>query len=665
MDREVSEEGRLRRLLPHTWHAFLGRFGGVTPIQARAAGPVVSGESLLVCAPTASGKTEALLAPLVERLIRQDRHLGGIRLLVICPTRALCNDLHRRVEKPLSRCGWDSGIKSGDSPRLIDSDRPSVVVTTPESLDSILARQPRRLRSVGAIVLDELHLLDGRVRGDQLQMLVKRLGQVAPGLQVCGASATAARSDVLARRFASEDAGVVEVRSGRDRQIDMELVQALDLREAAAIIEELARGTPGAKWLIFCNRRDEVEYLSAHIEGVEVFAHHGSLSRGERLRVEERFLNAPQGLCAATMTLELGVDIGDVDQVVCINPPPNVASFSQRIGRGNRRGERLKVLGLYVSGFDRARFEHLADCARRGQWFGEEVAFRPSVIAQQAVSLMHQNPRGWISARALHGRLPDAIGSGVSVGDCEAILAAMRDEGYLYGDSRGRFVADEQARLDYERGQMHSHITSAGEVEIIDEATGRRLGTAAPDGEAGLLLAGRHREVTRVTDKQIFVGSSDDDKEPKFISRMGPRYSYGLARDLARFLGHGPGEMPMDRVGESSWMVGHFMGSLWGQCTAMVMRKQGFRVKSVGAFELRCRWPKSGDPPTGFGDESSIEAWMGAELRRGYRRFLSRLEVGPWGRFVPEEQLRRWVEESLDIESFAEALSSFKRVERR
>ncbi len=655
------QEARLRGQLPHTWHAFLGRFGGVTEIQAAAVEPLLAGRSALLCAPTASGKTEALMAPLVERLIQADRHLSGMRLLVVCPTRALCNDLERRIARPLKRCGWESDIKTGDSPRLRGGEKgpPPVVVTTPESLDSMLARRPKVLRHVGAIVLDEVHLLDGEARGDQLQMLVQRLRKVAPGLQVCGASATAAQSSRLAQSYCGEAAVVIEVESKRDRQIDLELVQTPGVDAAVAVIEEAARAQRSAKWLVFANRRDEVEYMAANLSGLPVFAHHGSLSRSERLRVEDRFLKAPRGICVATMTLELGVDIGDVDRVVCLNPPPNVASFSQRIGRGNRRDDRIKVLGLYSSSFDRARFEHLAACARQGRWFSERVAFRPGVIAQQAVSLMHQNRGGWISSGALHKRLPLEVRREWSVGECEAILEAMEEKDYLYSDSKGRYVADEEGVRDFERGQMHSHISAGGEVEIVDEATGRTLGRAFPDGEDGLLLGGRRREVTRVRDKQVFVETVDDDQEPRFMSRMGPRYTYALAQDLARFLGFSPRVMRMHPAGRGRWDMEHFAGTLWGQCLAMVMREKGFKVKRIKAFTLECRWSKGG-LPTSLGSEEEIEAALRRSLEEGYRRFLGRLDGGPWSRFVPVEQLHRWVVACLDMEKFAEEMARFE-----
>ncbi|MDX9724054.1 MAG: DEAD/DEAH box helicase, partial [Myxococcota bacterium] len=151
-------EEQLRALLPRTWHAFFGRFGRLRPIQRVAIPDIVSGRCVLVQAPTATGKTEALMAPLVERLLSQppSPQVGG---LVIAPTRALCNDLRRRLAAPLQRCGLSFAVKTADSKEAARSSLARILITTPESLDSLLARRAGELRSLQWLFLDELHLL--------------------------------------------------------------------------------------------------------------------------------------------------------------------------------------------------------------------------------------------------------------------------------------------------------------------------------------------------------------------------------------------------------------------------------------------------------------------------------------------------------------------------
>lgn len=659
---------RARREIPQTWHAFFARFPGLTATQKAAIGPISRGNAVLLCAPTASGKTEAILGPLIEAALNKERVKAGTRILVISPTRALCNDLLRRVRRPIEQLGWEVDAKSGDSPQLSVKRPPQVVVTTPESLDSLLSRNPAYLKDVDGLFLDELHLLHGTARGDQLRVLIQRLYSYRPELQVCAASATVPEAQALATLyFPGGPAEVVDASDqGRDRKMEVELRPAMTLEAAAEIIAEALEEREGVKLLTFANARAEVEWLASALRAKGAFAHHGSLSREERLRTEEAFLRARSGVCIATMTLELGIDIGDVDEVVLINPPPNVASFSQRIGRSNRRGDTVRALGLYSSEFDRLRFEHLIECARQGRLFADPIPFRPAVIAQQAVSLLYQNPKRWVSAGVLQSRLPAGEQGVYRVGEVEKILEKMRTEGYLHADSRGRYVGDEPAEKDYRYGRMHAHMATNNEIEVIDVNTGRTIGTAqVADVQnargARLLLAGKHRKVRRQGENSVFVDRAEDDLgDANFLTRSGPRYSYELARDLAQFLGYPPGELIFSLVGEREWEVHHFMGSLGAELLAQLLRGRGFTVKKTDPFFLKCR-RRSGKLPPFLGEAGAIEKELKVWLEEGggYRKFLGNLQIGPWGRYIPEEMLKEWVIRTVECEEFAERVAGY------
>lgn len=676
-----SAEKRARRLLPRVWHAFFGRFGRLTGAQAAAIEPICSGESVVLCAATASGKTEALLGPMIERCLGHETSLGQqdrlgqistrLQVVVVCPTRALCNDMLRRVRHPVQACNLRVGVKSGDHPGFSADDPPGVLITTPESLDSLLSRQPAALKHVAGLFIDEVHLLDGGPRGDQVRALVARLKSFRPDLQICCASATAADAERLGRQFVQGPAKILRVEGGRDRALRAQFCHVVDLQQAAAEIVGLSRDEPGAKILVFANTRAEVEWLAAalsQVGGLDSFAHHGSLSKAERLRTEKGFLNAPSGVCVATMTLELGIDIGDVDRAVLLNPPPNVASFTQRIGRSNRRGGQIQVTCLYSSGFDRQRFEHMIACAEAGRLFVEPTAFRPTLLPQQAVSLMFQNPAGWVSAGALHSRLPADVAADWTRADCQSVLERMRESGYLHADAHGRFVADEPARRDYRYGRIHAHIDADAEVEVVDEATGRTIGTAhwsgeeqsrAQSGDDGLLLAGKQRKVTRVRDRRVFVEVDDLDEAPSFLTRMGPRYSFELARDLAGFVGLADDEIRLVPTGDREWRLEHYFGTLWSKLLAAVLRDHGFRLVGVGAFHATLRAGRGGVPER-LGPAERIEAAVDDYLAVGYKELQKPLQPGPWRRFVPDQMMRRWVRECVRPAEFAQVAAGFR-----
>ncbi|MGM0578249.1 MAG: DEAD/DEAH box helicase [Myxococcota bacterium] len=677
MDGAVDDERTVRDLLPHAWYPFFGRFGRLTPIQRRAVRPIVRGEPVLLTAPTASGKTEAALAPLVERLLAGDTPRAGLAIVVVTPTRALANDLHRRLAGPLRRAGVGLDLKTGDAPGFDDDAPPGVLVTTPESLDSMLSRRPRALRTVQAVVCDELHLLDRSARGDQLRCLLARLDQVAPGVQRCAASATVPDTGALARRFLGPEARMVTGGGEAGRAIDADVAEARTLEEAADAVMERFTSGGARKLLVFTNVRAEVEALTALLSGEprlrsRVFAHHGSLSRDERLRVEGRFLDAPRAVCVATMTLELGVDIGDVDRVVLLSPPPNVSSLVQRVGRANRGEATTRVTCLHDGAFERTRFEHLLECAAAGTLFEDSVALRPTVVAQQALSLLLQNPKGWISVEALHGRLAPDAASLWAADDCEAILGQMAEAGWLRAVDRGRFVAEERATQAFEYGRMHSLIASSPEVEVVDEVTGRPVGRArvsaserdalASGGDVALSLGGKRREVTRIRDERVFVRSDDGVEEGRFIAREAPRYSLGLARDLARHVGLPADTLLLERMGEDRWRLAHFLGTVGGALLDGVLRRRGMKRKAKGRggpFFTRVDGPDVPDDGS-LGNEDRLTRELETELLRRRKTFAGLLQPGPFVECVPDALLDRWIRESVDVERYAGVLSAMR-----
>ncbi|MEJ7713429.1 MAG: DEAD/DEAH box helicase [Pyrinomonadaceae bacterium] len=395
--------------LPHTWDALLARFGRFTSIQEQAIDPLLGGKNCVLVSATASGKTEAALAPLLELDKRRSFariHTRSLRLLYIVPTRALTRDLARRLEQPLARLAVRMKVKTGDEPPLNRSPAPELLLTTPESFDSMLANAPRMLKDVRFVVLDEIHLYDNTPRGDQLRVLLNRLrrlksyalarGDVASdAVQFCALSATVSDPKTVAGRYFADP---VVVQTNGQRELDVELL-AMD---GPGVLRQLFADLPrrgGKKVLVFCQRRAECEEL-AHLFsddspfGDQVYVHHASLDRRVRHAVEREFSNARAALCFATATLELGIDIGDVDLIVLTSPPNSTGSFLQRIGRGNRRTSRTAVVCLYRTAREEALYRIFIRAAVAGEIEAEDYVFRPSVIIQQLCSYIKQTRFG-------------------------------------------------------------------------------------------------------------------------------------------------------------------------------------------------------------------------------------------------------------------------------
>src|SRR5262249_27690717 len=158
------------------------------PSQLAAIPHVLAREDVFLSAATASGKTEALVAPLAEVIASGSGK--NVAVVYVAPTRALVNDVEKRCRAPLEEIGISCRVRTGERREFKEPTPSQFVITTPESLDSMLSRRPDLFRSLSAIVLDELHLVDKTYRGDQLRLIIRRLASVVNQLQVCGASAT-------------------------------------------------------------------------------------------------------------------------------------------------------------------------------------------------------------------------------------------------------------------------------------------------------------------------------------------------------------------------------------------------------------------------------------------------------------------------------------------
>lgn len=489
-DRVTMEE--LRRRLPRAWPALFQRFGRLTDIQVRALPELLAGRNVVLSSATASGKTEAAVAPFAERAVAR----GGLQILYVVPTRALCNDLERRLAGPLRALGLSLAVRTGDRPELDLRAPEELCVTTPESLDSMLCRSPAVFAPLRWILLDELHLLDGTYRGDQLRVLLRRLAKTTRGpLQFAALSATLADPEGMAARYFADP---VVVRAGGMRGLRLEVVP--DLGAAVALLRSERR----RKAIVFCNRRRDVEEaaqeLARHWPRDRIAVHHASLSRAVRERAEASMREWPFGLCVATTTLEIGLDIGDVDATVLLGAPPTPSAFQQRVGRACRREETVLAVGCTPDDDERRLFETYAELARRGTVEGRGYEPDPSVAVQQIFSLLYAEPRGLepTDLEAFLAPLCDAS-------EVRALVDHIVGQGLL--ERRGRRIVAASAVMDLgERGRLHSNIPDSREWRVVgpDGATLGTIVTAASRGDR-FYLAGRAYEVTGSSARVLHV----------------------------------------------------------------------------------------------------------------------------------------------------------------
>ncbi len=330
------------------------------PLQEESILPITSGAHCLLLAPTAGGKTEAAIFPVLSRIC--GRNWTGLSVLYVCPLKALLNNLHQRLDHYCRMVGrrcelWHGDVGQSQRNR-IKSDPPDILLTTPESLEVMLisAKPDGRemLRAIRVVIVDEIHAFAGDDRGWHLLAVLERIGRLAGReIQRIGLSATVGNPQELLEWLAGHcdgDRRVIQpMAPGATVEADVQLDYVGSLQNAAIVISRLFRGE---KRLVFCDSRSRVEELGSELRGlgVSVFLSHSSLSADERRTSERAFAEAQDCVIVATSTLELGIDVGDLDRVMQIDAPWSVASFLQRLGRtGRRSGTTRNCLFLATS----------------------------------------------------------------------------------------------------------------------------------------------------------------------------------------------------------------------------------------------------------------------------------------------------------------------------
>ena len=365
---------------------FAGRFAAPTDVQAKAWPCIAAGAHVLATAPTGSGKTLTAFLWALNQFAAGVWRPGRTRVLYVSPLKALNNDIQRNLLAPLGELRESRGFprirvqaRSGDTPQ---SERqkmlrqpPDILITTPESLLLLLttARGRAALATVETVVLDEVHALVDNRRGVQLMVSLERLSRLAGELQRIALSATVRPLDTVAayvgghgpdgaaRQVVVVAGGGVEqgahsrggLPSQPDKQIDLRVFFPEEVLNAAANGENIwgplaanfkARIESNRATLLFTNSRQLAEKITLKINEDELapiaYAHHGSLARDIRSEVERRLKAGEMKAIVATSSLEMGIDIGSLDEVLLVQTPPSIAAALQRLGRaGHGVGE--------------------------------------------------------------------------------------------------------------------------------------------------------------------------------------------------------------------------------------------------------------------------------------------------------------------------------------
>lgn len=666
----------LKAQLPRTWGAFFERHGTFTPAQIAAIPPLLAGDNVMLCAPTASGKTEAALAPLIERVLPASRPPSRLTLLYLLPTRALVNDLYSRLSIPLERLQISCAVKTHDfntfDPRAPDD----LLLTTPESLDALMAADARALMHVRGVVIDELHQLDGTARGDQLRVLLNRLRWLrgyaykredtdSDDLQFAALSATLAHPQAAADRY-FPDARVVTA-SG-ERALHLEILD-LDPDSPAALFDYLrtfqARGW--RKALAFCNTRAEVETYAAAVRrmstpfGDAIYVHYSNLEAKRRREIEESFAAAEVALCFASSTLELGIDIGSIDTVLLIGAPGSYAAFTQRIGRGGRRRGVIQAACFARTPLETALFGVFAEKTPQSP---ADSVFHPSVAVQQIFSLLRQSPTGAVRP----AQLTELLAGMMPVEDVTRLIGHLQALRFLQPGRPGEWRAGERLnRLVDEQATSHSVLSIYSNLQvdpyrlqIRDRASGQVVATVGGNwfNRDVLSLEGRPVSIEWYDGEALWVSPMQGAEAQEAAGQMGfasarQMLSVEVARALPEQFGLAPDTTPLIET-DNGLLWFHWLGDVYGLA---VLDLLGYTLP-VQATSQPGLCVLLAEPMI------RLPVWTEAQIRRylndRYRRYESMLALGAFHHLLPQELRRQAVIDQFNVPRFAQLVAALR-----
>lgn len=522
-------------LHPAVQHHVVNSLGwrSLRPLQRDTVVPILAGEHVLAMAPTAGGKTEAAILPVLSRMLTEQ--WSGLTVLYLCPLRALLNNLHIRLSGYAELVGrrvglWHGDVTAGERSRLL-REPPDILLTTPESLEAMLVStsvaHDRWFKDLRTVVIDEAHAFAADDRGWHMLAVLARLSRLAGReIQRVALSATIGNPDEVLT-WVTTGCGaprhVINPAAGSTLTSEVTLDYVGSLDNAATVISRLHRG---AKRLVFVDSRARAEQLAAGLRARDVatFVSHGSLGLDERRQAELAFAEARDCVIVATSTLELGIDVGDLDHVLQIDAPPSVASFLQRLGRSGRRTGSSRNMTLLATS-DESLLLAASVLLRWSEGYVEPTTPPPlplHLLAQQLIALALQEGQfGRHTWRAWFGE-PFVFGEEVAV-HADKIIDYLIDQRYLIDGGAEMLSIGDVAERELGRRHFMELLAVFTSPPLFSVRHGRSeigqvpdelllVKPAADSNRRVLLLAGKSWTVTHVDWRRrvIHVEPSDE-----------------------------------------------------------------------------------------------------------------------------------------------------------
>ncbi len=523
------------RLAPRLQEAIVARLGwsSLRPVQELAGEALLAGNNAVILAPTAGGKTEASMFPTLSGMVTSQPQ--GVGAIYVAPIKALLNNQAERLGLytemvGLRRFVWHGDTTSHERKKFLKAPC-DLLMTTPESLEVMLVSESVSNKALFGdlriIVIDEVHAIAGTDRGAHLMSVIERLAKISDhDLQRVGLSATVGNPEEILKWLqgsSHRESVIVDPPKppGRRQLLVTHQPQLGQMAMSAATM------SVGCKSLFFCQSRSVTEAIAEFMRraGTAVFVHHSAVSKEERQLAEHEFHQGSNACIVCTSTLELGIDVGDLDKVLQAEAPSTVSSFMQRMGRtGRRAGQAANTTFFCSSGDSVLQAIALIELAKAG-WV-EDVAVNnrcwPVMIHQLLAMSLASNGVSPTDAWNHLNSVPDF--QGISRDEFDRLIDWLIQDNALILVS-GLLVLGPTAQRRFGRKNFMElyAVFSSPQSYAVHTATDQPLGTLGQDFVDGLveqvscfLLGGRAWAVTHINhqDRVVKVQPAPRGKQP-------------------------------------------------------------------------------------------------------------------------------------------------------
>jgi len=508
-----------------------------TEPQADAIPRITRGENILLVAPTGIGKTEAAMLPIFDSIFRTPGR-PGIRCIYITPLRALNRDMLKRMTEYGAALGVTVAVRHGDTPQSERNRQsqhpPDILITTPETLQVMFTGKKlvEHMKNVEWVVVDEIHELATVERGAQMSVALERLALLAGEYQRIGLSATVGNVNEVARFLSGVKRKVTICKHDTHRDFDIK-VECPSACEDSVLLDKLQCDPDmlavmqrarylienGKSTLFFVNTRETAEWMAAryHLwdEDLSIDVHHGSLSKENRMKMEDDFKRGDVKALICTSSLELGIDVGTTELVIQYNSPRQISRMIQRAGRaGHRIGEKIKAVIIATSPDEVS--ESLVIARRTDSKELEDKTGRPSpmtVVANQLIAMTMGGRMDRDTAYSIFRRTH--VFRDMERKDMDAVLEQLKSIKMVFEDENGfkrskkgmNYFYENISMIPDEKTYLVRDISTRGIIGTLDESF---VTTFADEPYAMFIAKGHTWRVIEIREDEILVERAKD-----------------------------------------------------------------------------------------------------------------------------------------------------------